>query len=46
MRLVREGNAALRSMPDLEMACKPIPGEGCAFAEIADIPELWSPDGR
>jgi hypothetical protein len=33
-------------MPDLEMACKPISGEGCAFAEIAGIPELWSPDGR
>src|SRR5215468_7693571 len=46
MRSVRQADAAVRSMPDLEMACKSISGEGCAFAEIADIPELRSPDGR
>src|SRR5207247_2770658 len=39
MRSVRQAYTALRSMSDLEMACKPISGKGCAFAKIAGISE-------
>src|SRR6266516_5657920 len=46
MRSVRQADTALRSMSDLEMACKPSSGKGCAFTEVAGIPELWSANGR
>src|SRR6266498_2128042 len=45
MRSLRQPDTPLRSMSDLEMACKPIPGKHCAFAETAGISKLWSTHG-
>src|SRR5216110_3302771 len=45
MRSVRQADTALRSMSDLEMACKPSSGKGCAFTEVAGISKLWSTHG-
>src|SRR5882724_4095998 len=44
MRSLREPD--LRSLSDLEMACEPIPGKGCALAEVTDRSALCSAHGR
>ena len=46
MRSLRQRDTSLRSLSNLEMACKPVPGKDCAFAEVAGISELWSTHGR